>query len=184
LPAPRHFIQADPFPVSAFVWIVTARLRVLTSTGAMGEVMVEGGELGSNAELSSSRTVMSLERTALSAEITLLSIIRAAAALIFYGFIYFQFFYTLAGISRTPPHSSNFALGLVLLGAALLGMGIFQHAAVMHGLRVRRDRLLAMGLLTHAPDRRAFTALAGAGALLAFGVIALCAIAFQFGPFI
>lgn len=126
---------------------------------------------------------MSLERTALTAENTLLSIIRAGGALIFYGFVYFQFFSAVSALSGAPPLSSTFASALVLIGAALLGMGIFQHAVVMHGLRVRRDRLLAMGLLTHAPDRRAFAALAGAGALLGLGVTALCAIAFQFGPF-
>ena len=92
-------------------------------------------------ELSSRRTGMSFQRTRMSADRTLMSVIRTALSLIGFGFTIFQVFAHLrrsktVRLAVSAPR--NFGIALVLLGIAMLVIGIVYHSQFMLGLRKER----------------------------------------------
>src|SRR5436190_22179752 len=80
-------------------------------------------------ELSSRRTGMSFQRTRMSADRTLMSVMRTSLSLIGFGFTIFQFFERLheAQVMKSSGPARNFGETLVLLGIAMLLVGIAYH---------------------------------------------------------
>src|SRR5271169_4368763 len=94
-------------------------------------------------ELSSRRTGMSFQRTRMSADRTLMSVIRTSLALIGFGFSIFQIFEKLyeSGVLKNGIAPRHFGIALVLLGIAMLFVGIGYHLVFMYGLRKERAQL-------------------------------------------
>ncbi len=135
-------------------------------------------------ELSARRTGMSFQRTRLSADRTLMSVIRTALSLIGFGFTIFQVFRKaydadLIGNSRS---ASLFGEALVLLGSAMLLLGIVYHIRFMLELRRNRDAMHREGLI-HAESEYPYSmTLLTAILLLALGVVAIASMVFDIGP--
>src|SRR5512135_3610813 len=94
-------------------------------------------------ELSSRRTGMSFQRTRMSADRTLMSVIRTSLSLIGFGFTIFQVFQKLyeAKVLQNAQAPRNFGMALVLLGEAMLVLGIVYHVKFMVELRRERERM-------------------------------------------
>ena len=105
-------------------------------------------------EMSMRRTGMSFQRTRMSAERTLMSVIRTSLSLISFGFTIFQVFEKLrdAGTLDACRRARNFGVTLVLLGIAMLVIGIVYHVQFMLGLRHEREAMHEEGLI-HAQSR-------------------------------
>src|SRR6187431_799441 len=89
-------------------------------------------------ELSSRRTGMSFQRTRMSADRTLMSVMRTSLSLISFGFTIFQFFKHMEEtklLTSARYSARNFGLALLVLGAAILALGIVYHLAFMRQLR-------------------------------------------------
>ena len=136
-------------------------------------------------ELSSRRTGMSLQRTRMSADRTLMSVMRTSLALISFGFTIFQVFLKLneADILKSSGAARHFGVALVVLGIAMLVVGIGYHLVFMIGLRKERDQLKADGLV-HAescfpPSLTLMVALL----LLVIGFSAIASMLYGAGPF-
>jgi putative membrane protein len=136
-------------------------------------------------ELSERRTGMSFQRTRLSADRTLMSIIRTSLSLISFGFTIFQFFQKLKDqsvLTGSAP-ARNFGLALVLLGVAMLVLGIIYHVRFMLGLRREREALVAAGLVHGQSDFPPSLTLMTATLLLLIGIAAIASMVFNIGPF-
>jgi putative membrane protein len=136
-------------------------------------------------ELSERRTGMSFQRTRLSADRTLMSIIRTSLSLISFGFTIFQFFQKLKDQSVLTGSASarNFGLALVLLGVAMLMLGIVYHVRFMLGLRQEREALVTAGLVHGQSDFPPSLTLMTATLLLLIGIAAIASMVFNIGPF-
>lgn len=138
-------------------------------------------------ELSSRRTGMSFQRTRLSAERTLMSVIRTSLSLIGFGFTIFQFFQKLreAGtLGNAHVHAPrNFGLTLVILGVAILSLGIFYHVRFMQGLRNERRAMATSGLIHAESAYPASFTLIIAALVFAIGLMALVSMTLNAGPF-
>jgi uncharacterized membrane protein YidH (DUF202 family) len=136
-------------------------------------------------EMSMRRTGMSFQRTRMSAERTLMSVIRTSLSLISFGFTIFQFFQKMqeSEVLRSAGAARNFGKTLVLLGIAMLALGIVYHAQFMLGLRRERAHM-KHGALVHAESGfpASFTLLT-AIALLIIGIFAIVSMMFHIGPF-
>jgi len=136
-------------------------------------------------ELSSRRTGMSFQRTRLSAERTLMSVIRTSLSLIGFGFTIFQFFEKMkeAGTLARSAAPRNFGAALVLLGIAVLALGIIYHLQFMYGLRHERQALVEEGLV-HGESRFPISiTLISALLLLGIGIMAVVSMTLNVGPF-
>jgi uncharacterized membrane protein YidH (DUF202 family) len=128
---------------------------------------------------------MSFQRTRLSADRTLMSVIRTSLSLIGFGFTIFQFFEKLkqAEVLARSQAPRNFGIALVLLGIAMLALGIVYHVWFMLGLRQERKGMAAEGLIhgesIFPPSMTLFTAVM----LLLIGVAAIVSMVFRTGPF-
>lgn len=136
-------------------------------------------------ELSSRRTGMSFQRTRLSADRTLMSVIRTSLSLISFGFTIFQVFQKAheAQILKSSVAARNFGLALVMVGTAVLLLGIVYHLQFMAGLRRERAQMRADGLIHGESAFPVSLTLITAVALLAIGLFALASMVFNFGPF-
>jgi putative membrane protein len=137
-------------------------------------------------ELSARRTGMSFQRTRMSADRTLMSVIRTSLALISFGFTIFQFFEHLRETNTLTGggHASrNFGLALVLLGVAMLTLGIGYHAAFMRALRAQRLEMKAEGLIYGESQFPVSMTLIIALLLFLVGALAIASIIFKLGPF-
>jgi putative membrane protein len=136
-------------------------------------------------ELSSRRTGMSFQRTRLSAERTLMSVVRTSLSMISFGFTIYSFFGHLQEqkvLLRTHA-PRNFGMTLIVLGVAILMMGIGYHGAFMRELRNERAEMAEEGLIrarTHFPV--SYTLIV-AVLLLLLGLTAIADGVFHFGPF-
>src|SRR5215475_5965365 len=136
-------------------------------------------------ELSSRRTGMSFQRTRMSADRTLMSVIRTSLSLIGFGFTIFQVFRKAheAGMLKSSSAPLNFGVALVLLGIAVLVVGIGYHIVFMYGLRREREQMKADGLV-HAESHFPLSlTLMTALLLLVIGVFAIASMVFGIGPF-
>lgn len=136
-------------------------------------------------EMSMRRTGMSFQRTRMSAERTLMSVIRTSLSLIGFGFTIYQVFEKLrdAGTITHAAAPRNFGIALVLLGIAMLIIGIIYHLQFMLGLRHERNAMRSEGLIhgeSHFPPS---LTLITAVILLVFGIFAIISMVFQIGPF-
>src|SRR5476651_2085919 len=100
-------------------------------------------------ELSARRTGMSFQRTRMSADRTLMSVIRTSLSLISFGFTIYQVFQKLRdqGVLTGAAPARNFGVALVLLGIAMLVLGIVYHLQFMIELREERKALSISGLV-------------------------------------
>jgi len=136
-------------------------------------------------ELSSRRTGMSFQRTRMSADRTLMSVIRTSLSLIGFGFTIFQVFRKAheAGMLKSSSAPLNFGVALVLLGIAVLVVGIGYHIVFMYGLRREREQMKADGLV-HAESHFPLSlTLMTALLLLLIGFLAIASMLFGIGPF-
>jgi len=135
-------------------------------------------------ELSARRTGMSFQRTRMSADRTLMSIIRTALSLIGFGFTIFQVFQKAheAQIIRSSRAASLFGEALVLLGSAMLLVGIVYHVRFMLGLRRDREMLREQGLIHGESEYPYSMTLATAVLLLGLGLVAIVSMVFNIGP--
>jgi putative membrane protein len=132
-------------------------------------------------QLSSRRTGMSFQRTRMSADRTLMSVIRTSLSLISFGFTLYQLFEKLeagkmlgaGGIAEMRWFSGL----LVLLGIAMLLMGIGFHLAFMRGLRLEREQMREEGLIFAQSHFPVSLTLIIAILLLLLGLFALGSIA-------
>jgi putative membrane protein len=136
-------------------------------------------------ELSSRRTGMSFQRTRMSADRTLMSVIRTSLSLISFGFTIYQVFDKLreAGSITHAAAPRNFGVALVLLGIAMLVIGIVYHVQFMVGLRHERAAMKAAGLVHGESHFPVSLTLITAFILLVIGVAAIVSMIFQVGPF-
>lgn len=136
-------------------------------------------------EMSMRRTGMSFQRTRLSADRTLMSVIRTSLSLISFGFTIYQVFDKLrpsyAAAAGAAPR--NFSLSLILLGIAMLIMGIAYHLQFMRALRIERHHMVQDRLLHGESPFPASMTLITALLLLALGLLAILSIWFRIAPF-
>ena len=136
-------------------------------------------------ELSQRRTGMSFQRTRMSADRTLMSVIRTSLSLISFGFTIFQMFQKLheSGVVKSAGAPRRFGEWLVILGIAMLVLGIGYHVAFMLGLRTEREAMKRMGLV-HGESRFPVSlTLLTAIVLLAIGCFAMVSMTYGVGPF-
>jgi len=136
-------------------------------------------------ELSSRRTGMSFQRTRMSADRTLMSVIRTSLSLIGFGFTIFQVFQKAheAGMLKSGKAPLNFGISLVLLGIAVLVVGIGYHVVFMSGLRREREQMKVDGLVHAESVFPLSMTLVTALLLLAIGLMAIASMVFGIGPF-
>jgi putative membrane protein len=130
-----------------------------------------------NIELASDRTVLAIERTRMASDRTLMAQVRTSLSLIGFGFTIYQ---VLGKASAMLPRASetarNAGLAMLLLGVAILVMGIVSHAMFDRGLARRRDRLFEAHLLRHPARYLATPTYLAAVALLIIGLAITSAI--------
>jgi putative membrane protein len=138
-----------------------------------------------NTELSSRRTGMSFQRTRMSADRTLMSVMRTSLSLIGFGFTIFQVFQKAheAGMLKNSNAAHNFGIALVLLGIAMLVVGIGYHVVFMYGLRKERGQMKADGLVHAESVFPVSLTLMTALLLLVIGFFAIASMLFGIGPF-
>jgi putative membrane protein len=133
-------------------------------------------------EMSARRTGMSFQRTRMSADRTLMSVIRTSLSLISFGFTIYQLFEKLKAQKMVAKAAAgrNFGSTLVLIGIAMLILGIFYHAQFMKGLRtsMKRDGMIH-GDSVFPPSLTLITAVL----LLIMGIFAIINMVFRIGPF-
>jgi putative membrane protein len=136
-------------------------------------------------ELSRRRTGMSFQRTRMSADRTLMSVIRTALSLISFGFTIFQFFQHLKESGTIEAgHGSvrHFGVGLVIIGVAMLILGIIYHLMFMSGLRRVRDEMTDEGLIHGESQFPVSMTLLVALSLLIVGLLAAAGLLWNVGP--
>ena len=140
---------------------------------------------GERTEMSMRRTGMSFQRTRLSAERTLMSVIRTSLSLISFGFTIYQVFRQLAEkavLTGTDP-ARNFGVSLVLMGIAMLVIGVVFHVRFMRELRAERAAMKADGLIHGETAYPPSMTLVMAALLLFLGLTAIVNMVFRNGPF-
>jgi putative membrane protein len=146
---------------------------------------VEPEDVDASTELSMRRTGMSFQRTRLSAERTLMSVIRTSLSLISFGFTIYQVFQKLAegAVLTGSAPARNFGMALVLLGLAMLVIGVVFHVRFMYGLRVERNAMKAEGLIHGESAYPPSMTLVMAALLLVLGATAIVNMLYRTGPF-
>ena len=140
---------------------------------------------GERTEMSMRRTGMSFQRTRLSSERTLMSVIRTSLSLISFGFTIYQVFRQLAEkavLTGTDP-ARNFGVSLVLMGIAMLVIGVVFHVRFMRELRAERAAMKADGLIHGETAYPPSMTLVMAALLLFLGLTAIVNMVFRNGPF-
>lgn len=130
-------------------------------------------------ELSSNRTSLSFERTKMSADRTLMSVVRTSLSLIGFGFTLYQVFGKASNLVNADVTGRRLGVAMLVLGIALLAMGIIGHHHFDRSLGQRRDRLHGFALLRHAADYHATPTYITAVALLMIGLFALTSVSFR-----
>jgi putative membrane protein len=128
---------------------------------------------------------MSFQRTRMSADRTLMSVIRTSLSLITFGFTLFQFAQKLreGGVLKSASPERNFGTALVILGIAMLVLGIIYHIQFMLGLRAMRRQMAEEHLIHGESKFPASLTLIVAIALLLVGLAAIVSMLFRSGPF-
>jgi putative membrane protein len=135
-------------------------------------------------ELASRRTGMAFQRTRMSADRTLMAVIRTALSLIGFGFTIYQIFKKLyeANLLRSGGSARNFGAALVLLGVAMVVIGIVYHLQFMASLRRMRAAMVQSGLIHGESGFPVSMTLIVAIILLVIGMTAIVAIVGGEGP--
>lgn len=136
-------------------------------------------------ELASRQASLAFERTLVSIDQALLSTIRASLSLIGFGFAMFLFLNQMSGefgVSLRVP-ARNFGLSLVVMGVALVSIGLVDHHRRFTALRAQMEDLHRRKLLKEpCPRRRAAVAIMGLMLLLS-GLLVILGVAVRIGPF-
>ena len=150
-----------------------------------GRVTSQSDSASIATELASRRTGMSFHRTRMSADRTLMSVIRTSLSLIGFGFTIFQVFQKLheTQVLKSSEAARHFGVALVLLGIAMLLVGIGYHVTFMLGLRRERAQMKADGLVHAESEFPVSLTLMVALLLLAIGFFAIASMVFNVGPF-
>lgn len=133
-------------------------------------------------ELAANRTGIAFERTRMAADRTLMAMVRTSLSLIGFGFTIHTAFQKLAESSAVPmKHDSarNFGLALIVIGVAMLAMGIASHIKFQKDLDGRHVALFEKKLLRHSASYLSTPTFGVAAALLLVGLAAFCMIAFS-----
>jgi len=148
-------------------------------------ITIDSGSDRISVELSSRRTGMSFQRTRMSADRTLMSVMRTSLSLIGFGFTIFQVFQKLheTNVLKSSSAARHFGEALVVLGIAMLVVGILYHVSFMLGLRKERKMLKGDGLIHAESQFPPSLTLMVALLLLAIGVMAIVSMLFDVGPF-
>ena len=138
-----------------------------------------------NTELAARRTGMAFQRTRLAEDRTLMAVIRTSLSLIGFGFTIFQFFQRLReqDVIATAAAPRHFGVTLVVLGVAMLILGIIYHVQFMLGLRRLRESMREEGLIHGETVFPVSLTLITAFLLLFVGVAAIVSMEFKIGPF-
>ena len=114
-----------------------------------------------------------------------MSVIRTSLSLIGFGFTIFQVFQKLyeAKVLQRAQAPRNFGVALVLLGIAMLILGIVYHGKFMLELRRERKRMKADGLIHGESQYPVSMTLIVALLLLLVGLLAIISMVFSVGPF-
>jgi putative membrane protein len=155
------------------------------ATDRKARITSESDAASISTELAARRTGLSFQRTRMSADRTLMSVIRTSLSLIGFGFTIFQVFQKLheSEVLKSSKAALHFGLALVVLGVAMLVVGIGYHVVYMYGLRRERVQLKADGLI-HAESQVPLSlTLMVAILLLAIGIFAIASMVFGIGPF-
>jgi len=126
-------------------------------------------------EMSMRRTGMSFQRTRMSAERTLMSVLRTSLSLISFGFTIYQVFQKMADhqmLTGSAP-ARNFGVLLVILGIAMLVIGIVYHLMFMIGLRKERKLMTGQRLIYGQSGFPPSVTLVAAVLLLILGIAAI-----------
>ena len=136
-------------------------------------------------ELAMRRTGMAFQRTRMAADRTLMAVIRTALSLISFGFTIYTFFSKLreAGVLKGAEPARNFGESLVLLGIAMLILGIVYHVRFMLGLRRQRAVMKQEDLVHAESGFPTSLVLIVAVLLLLIGIAAAVSIIRNVGPF-
>ncbi len=134
-------------------------------------------------EMSMRRTGMSFQRTRMSAERTLMSVLRTSLSLISFGFTIYQVFQKMADQLTGSAPARNFGVLLVLLGIAMLVIGIVYHVMFMSGLRREREAMTADGLIHGQSGFPPSMTLVAAVLLLVIGLMAIANMVFHVSLF-
>ena len=136
-------------------------------------------------ELSERRTGMSFQRTRMAADRTLMGAIRTSLSLIGFGFTIFQMFQKLyeAKVLQRAEAPRNFGMALVVLGIAMLVLGIVYHGTFMLAVRRERQRMKDDGLIHGESAFPVSYTLIVAVLLLIVGLGAIASMVFSVGPF-
>lgn len=150
--------------------------RRVTSSSSSAEI---------STELAARRTGMAYQRTRMSADRTLMAVIRTSLSLIGFGFTIYQVFQKLyeAQVIRRAGAPRNFGVGLVVIGIAMLVLGIIYEIAFMLELRRSREQLRRDGLIHAQSEFPVSLTLIVAVLLLAIGVMAAVSMVYRVGPF-
>lgn len=151
----------------------------------MAEITSSSSSDRISVELSSRRTGMSFQRTRMSADRTLMSVMRTALSLISFGFTIYQAFEKArdSGLVAHAAAPRNFGVTLVLLGVAMLVVGIVYHVRFMLGLRHEREAMRQAGLVHGESAFPPSMTLVTAVLLLLVGLLAIGSMVFNVGPF-
>lgn len=150
----------------------------------IGPTETDLADPGASLELSSNNTALGFERTGMAADRTLMAIVRTSLSLISFGFTIHTAFQKFAESATVPIRheaARNFGMALILIGLAMLAMGVASHMKFQRQLTERHDRLFDMKLVHHRITYRAtptfiIALLLGGVGVVAFGVVALSAI--------
>lgn len=151
----------------------------------MTETVAPVSSAGINTELAMRRTGMAFQRTRMAADRTLMAVIRTSLSLISFGFTIYQIFKKLrdVGVLRATVDARRFGLTLVLLGVAMLILGIIYHLLFMRGLRLHRNEMKTAGLIHAQSGFPASLTLITAVLLLIVGLVAAISILSQNAPY-
>jgi len=131
--------------------------------------------------MSMRRTGMSFQRTRMSAERTLMSVIRTSLSLISFGFTIYQVFQKMGenGMLAGSATARNFGVTLLLLGIAMLAIGMVYHLMFMRELRNERQAMSADGLIYGQSGFPPSTTLIAASVLMLLGLAAAVNVLFH-----
>lgn len=145
-------------------------------------------DLSHGDQLASMRTELAYHRNRLAADRTMMAIIRTSLSLIGFGFTIYTFFTNFRSgqdaLGVLPPQAPvRFGLALILIGVALLVIGIVTDHRYMQRLKAQRKQLVARGMLPDEPEFPRSLSLIMALALLLFGIAVFFSVLLRVWPF-
>jgi putative membrane protein len=145
-------------------------------------------DLSHGDQLASMRTELSYHRNRMAADRTMMAMMRTSLSLIGFGFTIYTFFTNFRSgrdaLGVLPPQAPlRFGLALILIGIALLVIGIITDYRYMQRLKAQRRQLVARGMLPDEPEFPRSLSLIMAIALLLFGIAVFFSIVLRVWPF-